>query len=133
MSKENVNEIELAARFPGVDATKALKRFKGNAAFFIRLLRMFNSHYAGTDAEIRQALDAGDMDKAGQLSHTLKGVAINLEAWELFAASRALETAIKSGESAAQLDKLFSDFETAFCTAQVSAKGLVGHFETDKT
>ena len=129
MSEENLNEIEMAARFPGIDVPKALQRFKGNTAFFVRLLKMFESHYAGSAADIRKALDAGDMETAGHLSHTLKGVAINLDAWNLFAAARALETAVKAGEDAETLNRLLATFETEFHMIQASAKGLVKHFE----
>jgi len=67
----------------------------GNRALYLRLLANFATQYAQTADHIREALDAGDFDRAHSLVHSIKGVAGNLSAREVQAAAEGLEKIVK--------------------------------------
>jgi HPt (histidine-containing phosphotransfer) domain-containing protein len=61
--------------------------------------------------EIKETIKSGDMETAARLAHTVKGVAGNLGAEDLFPVAGALEKAIKQEEMDG-LDGLIDNFET---------------------
>ncbi len=86
------------AELPGIHVEEGLRRVRGDAALFERLLRNFAGNHAGDVAEIEKALSRKDTKRAQELTHTLKGLAGNLSALELQAAALALETDIKKAQ-----------------------------------
>jgi signal transduction histidine kinase/DNA-binding response OmpR family regulator/HPt (histidine-containing phosphotransfer) domain-containing protein len=80
---------------PGIDTTSGLARLGGNRAGYRQLLLKFAHHHAHTGDEIRAALQAGDLELAVRLAHTLKGVSGNIGANPLHQAARELEGALK--------------------------------------
>lgn len=84
------------ASLPGIDLTSALKRIR-NKTVFKKLLVDFSDHHAMAAKKIRDALKARDPESAIRYAHTVKGVAGNFSAMELYEASQALETAIRGG------------------------------------
>jgi HPt (histidine-containing phosphotransfer) domain-containing protein len=78
-----------------VDMADGVKRVMNNVKLYIKLLAKFRDDTKSDDIEA--ALAAGDMDKARDAVHTLKGVAANLSLIELFKQSLELETQIKAG------------------------------------
>ncbi|MCP4110155.1 MAG: response regulator [Desulfobacteraceae bacterium] len=92
-----VSENDSAWSFPaipGVDAESALKRLKGDAKLFRKLLKNFEKKYAGFPQTLEDAFSAGAYDQACSLVHALKGVAGNLSAVSLEKAAADLETAL---------------------------------------
>ena len=79
---------------PGIDVESGLRRFRGNRGLFIKLLRNFAANYAGITDEIRNALAEKDMEQVHRLLHTLRGIAGNLSAKELYASVEVLRTAV---------------------------------------
>ncbi|MBW2706571.1 MAG: Hpt domain-containing protein, partial [Deltaproteobacteria bacterium] len=71
---------------------------QGNRKLYRKLLINFAAGYANTTAEIRQALDALDFGQAHSLVHSLKGVAGNLSADGLQAATVELEKLVKHAD-----------------------------------
>ena len=67
----------------------------GNRSTVSKLLANFAAQYARTADDIREALDAGDFDRAHSLVHAIKGVAGNLSAREVQAAAVRLEKIVK--------------------------------------
>lgn len=84
---------------PGFDLASGLQRLQGNRKLYRKLLMNFSTDYAGVTKDIQTALDAGDLDQAHQLVHSLKGVAGNLAATDLHAATLKMEQAVKGDEN----------------------------------
>jgi HPt (histidine-containing phosphotransfer) domain-containing protein len=91
-------EEELPESLPGFDMVDGLKRLQGNKRLYRKLLLNFATDYNEVVNEIREAIDAEDFDHAHSLVHNLKGLAGNLAATELQAASVNLEKLVKGVE-----------------------------------
>ena len=77
-----------------VDIAEGTKRVMNNTKLYVKLLTKFKD---GTSLnELNSALSAGDMEKAQNEAHTLKGVAANLSLTELFKQCLELESQIKA-------------------------------------
>jgi two-component system sensor histidine kinase/response regulator len=81
----------------GLDTADGLARVAGNETLYRKLLQQFIEQQAATMAEIPLALARGDVATAARLAHTLKGVAGNLGARQVQAASDELEKRIREG------------------------------------
>jgi HPt (histidine-containing phosphotransfer) domain-containing protein len=78
-----------------IDFADGIKRVMNNTKLYIKLLTKFK---ADTNLDILEsAIAAGDMEKAKNAAHTLKGLSANLSLTELNKQSLALETQIKTG------------------------------------
>ncbi|MBF0161342.1 MAG: response regulator, partial [Magnetococcales bacterium] len=86
----------LPPHLDGIDLAVAMERFRGQQPFFRRMLLGF-MRYATTVDEVRQALDQEDMATAQDLVHTMKGMAGNLAATDLYHAAHAVEESMESG------------------------------------
>jgi CheY-like chemotaxis protein len=82
---------------PGVDTATGLARLGGNRALYRRLLTSFRRKQAGAVGEIRDARDAGDLETATRLAHTLKGVAANLAIEHVHREAKIVEEAFRAG------------------------------------
>ncbi len=80
----------------GLNTAAGLRRTLGKTDLYLNLLRKFEQGQQDVPAQIRSALDAGDMALAQRLAHTLKGVAGNIGAETLQAAAAELEHAIRA-------------------------------------
>jgi HPt (histidine-containing phosphotransfer) domain-containing protein len=74
---------EGALFLPGLDTEKALVRLGNNERLYIKLLKQFLTHYATAQVQFYEAFDAGDMETAQRLVHTLKGLAGSIGATSL--------------------------------------------------
>ncbi|MDR2696318.1 MAG: response regulator [Deltaproteobacteria bacterium] len=83
---------------PGLSVQNALKNLGGNTGLYKRLLIRFVEGYDGLPRQVSDALAAGDQQLAVRLSHTLKGVAANLGAFDLASAAGDLEKALAAHE-----------------------------------
>jgi PAS domain S-box-containing protein len=63
---------------PGLNSAQGLKGVRGQAGFLARLLRTFAADQPGNLAELRRALDDGDITTARRIAHTLKGSSATL-------------------------------------------------------
>jgi len=102
----------------GVDMAAGLKRVSGNKKLYRSLLQSFHRSNEQTVAQIQQALDGKDMDTARRLAHTVKGVAGNIGAMDIFDAAQALEIGIAKGDTnvATQLDHVDKVLEPVFAS-----------------
>ncbi|MFA6294109.1 MAG: response regulator, partial [Victivallales bacterium] len=71
----------------GLDTVKGLLRTGGNRKLYLKLLRQFADQQAETPARIAELLSKGDPASAERMAHSLKGVAGNLGADAIMAAS----------------------------------------------
>ncbi len=92
--------IELPEHLPGVDLPTALLRLGGNATLLADLLIRFRDRYARTDAQVQQALAAGDRKAASRLVHSVKGLAANLGIDGVAASAGAVERQLTEGQGA---------------------------------
>jgi two-component system sensor histidine kinase/response regulator len=113
---------------PGFDLAEGLKRLRGNRQLYRKLLLDFGAKYTQAAAEIRQALDSGDLKQAHSVVHNLKGLAGNLAAIELQAAAVEMEKLVKGGQekvaSPKQLDQKFAKLEKSIAEALEAVQTL---------
>ena len=122
MQDERVEE-KLPDTLPGIDIESCLKRLGGNKELFIEILGAVSKDYADTTDEIRDAIQKGDKELAQRLAHTLKGVAGNISAKELYEAARMLELGIKQDRTD-EFDGLLADFQGALNVVLESTRTL---------
>jgi two-component system sensor histidine kinase/response regulator len=88
----------------------ALGRLMNNKNLYKKLLDKFEKGYSDYEDKVRTAFDSGSFEDAMHLSHTMKGLAGNLGADALQAASRSLELVAKGGEKTPNLGQLLEEF-----------------------
>jgi len=124
-----LDEDELPESLPEFDLAAGLKRLMGNKRLYRKLLVDFGTKYTETAGDIRKALSANDFEQAHSLVHNLKGLAGNLEAKDLQAATVEMEKMVKGQTektvSAAELSLKFSNLEAALNRALEAVKILV--------
>jgi len=92
-----------------IDFADGVKRVMNNNALYVKLLTKFKTDTNLDNLET--AIAAGDMEKARNAAHTLKGLSANLSLTELYKQSLALETQIKGGAAdPAQLNTVKTAF-----------------------
>jgi HPt (histidine-containing phosphotransfer) domain-containing protein len=92
-----------------IDYSDGVQRVMNNSKLYVKLLTKFKDGTKLDDLE--SAFTAGDMEKAKNAVHTIKGLAANLSLAELFKQSLALETQIKAGAAdPAQFDTVKTAF-----------------------
>jgi signal transduction histidine kinase/ABC-type amino acid transport substrate-binding protein/DNA-binding response OmpR family regulator len=106
----------------GFALEEGVKRVGGDRALYRRLLLQFHDHSSTAGATIRAALAAGDRAKARAEVHTLKGVAGTLSAKDLYAASQALEAALR--RNAASVDSEAAALEAAHARVMAAITGM---------
>ncbi|MBF0134846.1 MAG: response regulator [Magnetococcales bacterium] len=83
---------------PGINLTSALERVNNNQEILRSILVEFQHSFADTSDKIREKMsskDQNDWSTAQRLAHSVKGVAGNLSAQDLFNAARDLEVGIR--------------------------------------
>ena len=85
---------------PGLDVGLGLKNVNNRTGLYRQLLDDLASGYGDGGSRLAQLLDADDRDGALHVAHTMKGLAGNLGASRLSAASAILEEAIKASSEA---------------------------------
>jgi PAS domain S-box-containing protein len=123
-----LDEDGLPGFLPGFDLAAGLQRLMGNKRLYRKLLVDFGTKYTETAHEIRAALDANDFERAHGLVHNLKGLAGNLEAGDLQAATVEMEKMVKGQTEktvpASELNLKFSNLEDALNRALEAVKIL---------
>lgn len=94
---EDVKEEE--GMLPGIDVASALDRLAGDENLLHELLVDFSRDFRDTPEEILKALQAEDYQTARRLAHSIKGVAGNLSAVDIYDAASELEQAIRNTEA----------------------------------
>ncbi len=105
-SQSSISEL------PGIDIPSAMKRLSGNAKLLHNLITKFGQTYANAASDINTAIGVGDFQTAARLVHTVKGVAGNISATELYEVSVQLEDAVRNGRLEL-LAKTLEDFKKA--------------------
>lgn len=83
---------------PGIDTKDATKRLMGNQELLLSILTGFRRDYSDAASVLKSQVEGGDVEKAKNLVHTLKGISGNFSARELRVSFEKLETAMAAGE-----------------------------------
>ncbi|MBP7736399.1 MAG: response regulator [Spirochaetes bacterium] len=104
-------QAELPAVLPGIDIAEGLGHLAGNRGAYRRLLAHFARNSRMLD-DVFMALEARDRQAAARAAHSLKSVAGNLGARELYNASAAAERTLKNeSETTEILEALKADHD----------------------
>lgn len=87
--------VELFQGIPGLDVEDGLQHCGGREALYEKLLGKFVTEYADSAIQIDRLLARDAQEDAQRLAHTMKGVAGNLGATQLFVVSDSLCCSIK--------------------------------------
>ena len=96
------------------------ERCGGSEEAVMRVLRMFGIRSIENGARLSEAIDSGQLEMVGKLSHALKGSAANVSAVDICEVASRLEIAAKSGrkeECAALRERM--DEAIAFCQREI--------------
>jgi len=105
--------MELPEHLPGFDIQAGVARVAGNAQLYRELLQSFYRDKREVVARLNVLLEAGEQESARELVHSVKGVAGNLSATDLYIAAKELENSLKQAQPF-NLVKLKEDFENQF-------------------
>jgi HPt (histidine-containing phosphotransfer) domain-containing protein len=121
-------EEGLPESLAGFDLAAGLERLRGNKSLYRKLLLDFGAKYTNVAGEIHKALDSKDLKQAHSLIHNLKGLAGNLAAIDLQAASVNLEKLVtgvgKKTPPAKELNLKLSALENALMHALESVQTI---------
>jgi HPt (histidine-containing phosphotransfer) domain-containing protein len=92
--------------FSGIDLDAALERLDGNEQLFCELLEEFCTSCCSSADSILAAWQTGDFPEARRLIHSIKGVAGNLSAIDLYSAASNLERLVSEGDEESFLAEL---------------------------
>jgi two-component system sensor histidine kinase/response regulator len=107
MEVDQAGEI-LPSELPGISIASGLLRVGGNKQLYAKLLSQFRESQEDAVERTKAALQAGDVETAGRVAHTVKGVSGNLGGESLYRAAADLEKAIK--EDKEEIDLLMAEF-----------------------
>ncbi len=88
----------------GLDLAAGLRRVSGRSELYRKILRQFVAEEADAPRRITKELDAGHVDVAKRLAHTLKGVAGNVGASAVQANAGVVEKAIAAAAPRSEID-----------------------------
>ncbi len=125
----------LPDHLPGFEIAAGLKRLQGNHKLYRKLLVDFVNNYAEAGQHIREDIAAGNFQQAHERVHSLKGVAGNLEARLLLAATMAVEDLVKGVHAGSVLpvqvlDPELNQLERALDQAVSAVRTLMPASET---
>ncbi len=105
---------------PGINVAEALERLGGHDALLSRLLGLFAHDFEASLQQIQDAIDSGELLRAAELVHRIRGAAGNLSANELFKTSTVLEDRLRA--EALSMAELLHSFVGAFEVVMASAR-----------
>ena len=88
-------DMEHIPNLEGIDVETGIKRVAGNRKLYRKLLLRFREENGEVIKKIKEAQSGGEKELSVRLAHTVKGVAGNIGANELYKKSRAVESALK--------------------------------------
>jgi len=100
--KRTASRPETGSQIPsdiaGLDSEAGLRRVLGKKPLYLSMLRKFVAGRRHAVADLRAALDRGDVETAERIAHTTKGVAGNIGATEVLELAAAVERAVNGRE-----------------------------------
>ena len=105
----SMDEMAALGKIEGLDVQAGLRRMMGKKSLYAAMLQRYVDGQRDCDAQIREALQSGDLDTAKRLAHTHKGVAGNIGAVTLQVQAAALEQALGQARPHEELLAAFGD------------------------
>ncbi|MDP2257967.1 MAG: adenylate/guanylate cyclase domain-containing protein [Polaromonas sp.] len=90
-------DAALPEAIAGLDTALGLTRAMGMKTLYLAMLRRYLEGRKDAPARIRQALDGGDLKTAELLSHSLRGISVQIGATRVPPDAEALEQAVQEG------------------------------------
>ena len=112
--------VDFPDQIPGIDLESALRRLDGDRELINDLLHDFQQHFGDVVERIRDALAQADIELAQRTAHTLKGVAGNIGATEVYRGAHAVEAAIRESEH----DHLAELLDNLHASLQIVLSGI---------
>ena len=98
-------EPETSLEIDGLDVESGIARVGGNPKIYANILRKFASNQADAPEKIKSAIAEEDWELAERTAHTLKGVAGNIGANEIFKLSVELDAILKKAVKNAEAEE----------------------------
>ncbi|NVM78259.1 signal transduction histidine kinase/ligand-binding sensor domain-containing protein/DNA-binding response OmpR family regulator/HPt (histidine-containing phosphotransfer) domain-containing protein [Duganella sp. SG902] len=114
---------------PGIDINAAMERLGGHDALLSQLLSLFAHDFESSLQQIQDAIHSGELLRAAELVHKIRGAAGNISANELFKTSTALEDRLR--EEPVALADLLRAFAQAFEVVMQGARAEGAVRETE--
>ncbi|WP_321401801.1 response regulator [Maridesulfovibrio sp.] len=115
-------EDEPPLQFPGINSAKGLLNIGNNRESYLKVLQGFRNGYENFPAELRSILDESGREQALMKIHSLKGVAGNIGAGNIYELCRALESDMRAEGSGGYTESL----NYLIAELQMVLKGLEG-------
>lgn len=93
--KESIELDEEKLVAIGLDVTSGLRRVSNNKKLYAKILRKFIESNKNFEKEVRESMQEGDEEKIARIAHTLKGVAGNIGANNLYNLAKEYELSVK--------------------------------------
>jgi len=133
-TKPDVPEASIAEGalyLPGLDTEKALLRLGNNKQLYTKLLKQFLARHGLDQTEFYKALDAGDMQTAQRIAHSLKGLAGSIGATSLAGECAFLEASFANGDMAATRSFAVTAFNTLASTQAILTRAFASELTAD--
>ncbi|MFH0733159.1 MAG: PAS domain S-box protein [bacterium] len=104
------NFDEVLPTFNEIDVKNGIIRVGGNVKLYLSLIEKFSENYKNVMEQIKNAVEKNEDELSIRLVHTVKGVAGNLGAVELYLLAAKVEAKLKA-KTIALFDEDFLDFE----------------------
>ncbi|MCU7834077.1 MAG: response regulator [gamma proteobacterium symbiont of Taylorina sp.] len=129
---DNGNDNSKLPKLNGIDTGEGLETCQGNEKLYRKLLIKFNHSFKDTESDFtEQFKQAQETDKSNNNSeastrcvHSLKGVAGNIGAKDLFKTAQELESACKENQSDEQIALLLNDVDKNLSVVLASLDAL---------
>jgi PAS domain S-box-containing protein len=99
-------DVELPANLPGIDIKSGLKRVCQNKKLYKDLLLNVATKYGNLCHQIKAKIEKNQIQDAGMLLHTLKGLSGNIGAHQIFLKAKELEKVLNKGRKEVYEEKL---------------------------
>jgi PAS domain S-box-containing protein len=116
---------------PGLSTDAGLKVTRGNIERYLRLLQMFATTHAGSMAEVRALLIAGNTEAARREAHSLKGAAGTLGIHGIQQQALALETAIRESAAPASIAQKIGALEQTYAALAIALAPILPPVEPE--
>jgi HPt (histidine-containing phosphotransfer) domain-containing protein len=124
MKMKELTAMTAEERAVYIDLDDGLGRVRGNKKLYKRMLGLFTA--SGEFAAFEDALGAGDIARAGEVAHGLKGMAGNLGLTKVFAYSTQLNAEMRGGT---RNDALIADYREALAKTLEAVQELSAELE----
>ena len=85
-------------RLEGIDVQQGLNLLNGDSSLYLKMLAQFAKTQSRAVSRMREALSKNDLEEALRLAHTIKGLAGNIGAWDLYATARIVHEALRKND-----------------------------------